>query len=104
VELVSAIRCVLEGKAYLSPELCTIVPELLASFDVERSHGERLTERQVEVVQLLAEGKSLKEAGAVLNLTPRTIAFHKYRIMHNLRLRSDADIVQYALRKHIVFP
>jgi DNA-binding NarL/FixJ family response regulator len=104
VELVSAIRCVLEGKAYLSPELCTTVPELLASFDVDRSCGERLTERQVEVLQLIAEGKSLKEAGAVLNLTPRTIAFHKYRIMRNLHLRNDADIVQYALQKHITFP
>jgi DNA-binding NarL/FixJ family response regulator len=104
VELVSAIRCVLEGKAYISPELCTIVPELLASFDVNRSCGERLTERQVEVLQLLAEGKSLKEAGAVLNLTARTIAFHKYRIMNNLHLRNDADIVQYALRTHVVFP
>ena len=104
VELVSAIRCVLEGKAYLSPELCTTAPELLALLDVDRSSCERLTERQVEVIQLLAEGRSLKEAGAVLNLTARTIAFHKYRIMHNLHLRNHADIVQYALQKHIVLP
>jgi len=63
----------------------------------------QLTERQVEVLQLLAEGRSMREAASVLNLTARTVAFHKYRIMENLHLRNDAEVVQYALRHHVVF-
>ena len=62
-----------------------------------------LTDRQLEVLQLLAEGKSMKEAASVLNLTTRTVAFHKYRLMQNLQLKNDAEVVQYALRRHIIF-
>jgi DNA-binding NarL/FixJ family response regulator len=54
-------------------------------------------------LQLLAEGKSMKEVGAVLNLATRTVAFHKYRLMQNLNLKNDAEVVQYAVRKRITF-
>lgn len=63
----------------------------------------RLTERQVDVLQLLAEGRSMKEVAAELNLTTRTVAFHKYRIMQHLQLRNDAEVVQYAMRHHVIF-
>jgi DNA-binding NarL/FixJ family response regulator len=62
-----------------------------------------LTARQVEVLQLLAKGRSMREAATVLKLTARTVAFHKYRIMENLRLHNDAEVVQYALRHHVLF-
>ena len=107
-DLVSAVEALANHRTFFTARAAEM---LLNGFSMQNSVPDpeahlrnRLTSREREIVQLLAEGKSLKEAGAVLNLTPRTIAFHKYRIMHNLRLRSDADIVQYALRKHIVFP
>jgi DNA-binding NarL/FixJ family response regulator len=62
-----------------------------------------LTDRQREVLQLLAEGKSMKEVAAVLNLTTRTVAFHKYRLMETLHLKNDAEVVQYAIRHRIIF-
>lgn len=102
-ELAKAIHCVMQGKRYLSPSLAVSVPELLAQLDESQSSRYKLTDRQVEVLQLLAEGRSMKEAGAVLNLTTRTIAFHKYRIMESLGLVNDAEVVQYAMRQHIVF-
>ena len=64
--------------------------------------GERLTERQREVLQLLAEGKCMKEVADVLNITTRTVAFHKYRIMEVLNAKSSAELVQYAIRNHLI--
>jgi DNA-binding NarL/FixJ family response regulator len=63
---------------------------------------EKLTERQREVLQLLAEGKVMKEVGAILNMTTRTVAFHKYRIMEVLGAKSSADLVKYAVKNHII--
>jgi DNA-binding CsgD family transcriptional regulator len=63
-----------------------------------------LTVRQREVVQLLAEGKSMKEAASVLNVTPRTVAFHKYRIMDELNLKTTADLIQFAIKSRILVP
>lgn len=62
-----------------------------------------LTPRQRDVLQLLAEGLSMKEIGDALNLATRTVAFHKYRIMETLDLHSNAELVQFAVRKHLVF-
>jgi DNA-binding NarL/FixJ family response regulator len=69
-------------------------------------HGDstlQLTDRQRDVLQLLAEGLSMKQVGAELNLATRTVAFHKYRIMETLALTNDAELVQFAVRKHMVF-
>jgi DNA-binding NarL/FixJ family response regulator len=67
-------------------------------------HGptHELTSRQREVLQLLAEGRSMKEVASFLNLTPRTVAFHKYRMMEQLKVKSTAELVQYAVKHHIV--
>ena len=61
-----------------------------------------LTPRQREVLQLLAEGRSMKEVAAVLNLTPRTVAFHKYQMMEQLKIKSTAELIQYAVKHHFV--
>jgi DNA-binding CsgD family transcriptional regulator len=61
-----------------------------------------LTDRQREIVQLVAEGRSMKEVGGILAITPRTVAFHKYRIMKQLRLRTTAELIQYAIKRHMV--
>jgi DNA-binding NarL/FixJ family response regulator len=102
-ELVRAIQYVVQGKRYLSPSIATSVPELLAQLNELQSSRYKLTDRQIEILQLLAEGRSMKEAAAVLNLTTRTVAFHKYRIMDSLNLHNDAEVVQYAIREHMVF-
>jgi DNA-binding NarL/FixJ family response regulator len=64
--------------------------------------GPRLTERQREVLQLLAEGKLMKEIADQLSMTANTVAFHKYRIMNKLNAKSDTNLVQYAIRNHII--
>ena len=102
-ELTVAVREVLKGRSYLSPAIARdTVDFLLRQGKVLVEEGERLTERQREVLQLLAEGKSMKEVASVLNLTPRTVAFHKYRIMEVLGVKSNAALVQYAVRNHVI--
>jgi DNA-binding NarL/FixJ family response regulator len=61
----------------------------------------KLTQRQREVLQLLAEGRSAKEIATILNISPRTVEFHKYRIMVDLGITSGAELVQYAIRHGI---
>lgn len=102
-ELVVAVREVLKGKSYLSPAIAKDTVDFLLRQDKEIiEEGQRLTERQREVLQLIAEGKSMKEVASVLNLTPRTVAFHKYRIMEVLNAKSNAQLVQYAIRNHLI--
>jgi DNA-binding NarL/FixJ family response regulator len=79
-ELAIAVREVLRGKSYLSPMIARDTVHFLLQQDRKMiEEAERLTERQREVLQLLAEGKCMKEVACVLNLTTRTVAFHKYR-------------------------
>ncbi len=104
-ELVAAVRAVLRGRLYLSSSL----PRETISFLRRQpktllEEDTRLSERQREVLQLLAEGKVMKEVGAILHMTPRTVAFHKYRIMELLNARSGADLIRYAVRNHLVAP
>ena len=66
--------------------------------------GARLTERQRQVLHLLAEGKRMKDVGTILNICPRTVAFHKYRIMKVLHAENDADLVKFAVRNHLIAP
>jgi len=102
-ELAIAVREVLRGKSYLSPMIAKDTVDFLLRQDKHLvEEGERLTERQREVLQLLAEGKCMKEVASVLNLTIRTVAFHKYRIMEVLNVKSNAALVQYAIRHHLI--
>ncbi len=102
-ELTVAVREVLKGKSYLSPTIAKDTVDFLLRQDKELiEEGQRLTERQREVLQLIAEGKSMKEVANVLNLTTRTVAFHKYRIMEVLHAKSNAELVQYAIRNHVI--
>lgn len=102
-EMVTAVREVLQGRSYMSRTLCKDEVTYLRRKEKELvEEDERLTERQREVLQLLAEGKVMKEIGGILNMTPRTVAFHKYRMMEALGARSNAELVRYAVRHHIV--
>jgi DNA-binding NarL/FixJ family response regulator len=100
-ELLTAIREVMQGRSYVTPLITEgLVGSLMHGDD--RTPGHELTPRQREVLQLLAEGRSMKEVGSLLNLTPRTVAFHKYRMMEQLKVKSTAELVQYAVKHHIV--
>jgi DNA-binding NarL/FixJ family response regulator len=102
-ELAIAVREVLKGKSYLSPVIAKDTVDFILRQGKELiEEGKRLTERQREVLQLLAEGKSMKEVANVLSLTTRTVAFHKYRIMELLNAKSNAQLVQYAIRNHVI--
>jgi DNA-binding NarL/FixJ family response regulator len=102
-ELVTAIRDVLRGKSYMSSALSKDAVDCFRWQGKEFvEKAERLTKRQREVLQLLAEGKVMKEVGGILNMSTRTVAFHKYRIMEALGAKSNAELVRYAVRSHMV--
>ena len=102
-EMVVAVREVLRGKSYLSRALSRDTIDFLRRQDKGLvKEDERLTERQREVLQLLAEGKVMKEVGDILHMTTRTVAYHKYRMMEVLGAKSNAELVKYAVRSHIV--
>lgn len=101
-ELLTAIHSALRGRTYITPMLAG---ELL-QYHKTRPKGEtdqfdRLTPRQREVLQLLVEGRSAKEVATILNISTRTVEFHKYAIMENFGLKSTADLVRFALEHGI---
>jgi DNA-binding NarL/FixJ family response regulator len=100
-ELTTAIREVMQGRSYVTPLMTQGLVGSLLTHD-DRKPSEELTPRQREVLQLLAEGRSMKEVASVLSLTPRTVAFHKYRMMEQLKVKSTAELIQYAVKHHIV--
>jgi DNA-binding NarL/FixJ family response regulator len=101
-ELTTAIREALRGRTYVSP--------LIAGGMLDQASGSQgndsreLSPREREVLQLLAEGKSMKEVAAVLDISPRTVEFHKYRLMELLGVRTNAELVQYAIRHGLIAP
>jgi len=98
-ELGTAIREVMKRRSYVTP----LVAEGLVGSMLEGGDGRpALTIRQREIVQLVAEGRSMKEVASILNIAPRTVAFHKYRIMEQLRIRTTAGLIQFAIKNHIV--
>ncbi len=100
-ELIKAIRDVLKGKSYVTKFMTQkLVDQFVRDPRVGRVKG--LTPRQREVLQLLAEGRTMKEVADVLNVTARTVAFHKYRIMEEFGLKSNSDLVLLAIREHVI--
>ncbi len=99
-ELLTAIREVMQGRSYITPLVTEGLVDALLSDKQASAH--QLTDRQREVLQLLAEGRSMKEVASLVNVTPRTVAFHKYQMMKQLKVTSTAELIQYAVRNHIV--
>ena len=96
-ELFTAIQEVMRGGTYVTP-LVTV-----GAVERDRETGsQKLTTRQREVLQLLAEGHSMKEAASLLDVTPRTVAFHKYRIMEELGIENNAELFQFAIKNGLV--
>jgi DNA-binding NarL/FixJ family response regulator len=101
-ELVVAVRRVLRGESYLSPLITRETFDVLLRSESAGPHGKRISLRQSEVLQLLAEGKCMKEVAYILHVKPGTVAFHKYRIMGMLGIRSNAELIEYAIKHHLV--
>ncbi len=101
-ELLHAMQLALRGKTYVTPQIARGMQESFIRNPQGLSQSRSLTTRQREVVQLLATGKSMKEAASVLNVAPRTVAFHKYRIMQGLGFKTNADLIQFAMKSKIV--
>ena len=101
-ELRSAIRTVHEGGTYVTPLIALELGDLLDADQASDSLAVVLTPREREVLQLLAEGRSVKEIAAVLDISPRTVEFHKYNVMEKLGLRTTAELTQYAIKHGIV--
>jgi len=100
-ELVRAIRRALRSESYLSSAITKETVDFLLRSGSSYKEEKRITPRQSEILQLLAEGMSMKEIANVLNLKPGTVAFHKYKMMETLGLKSNAELLQYAIRDHI---
>src|SRR5262249_51777016 len=101
-ELFQAIQEVSQGRSYVTP-LATqgLVDNFLHEPEPAKKAGE-LSPRQREVLQLLAEGHTMKEIARILQITPRTVAFHKYTMMAQLGIKSSAELVQYAIKQRVV--
>jgi DNA-binding NarL/FixJ family response regulator len=100
-----ALDTVVRGRVYLSPSLPTDIITVLAEAahkTVVSEDGFKLTRRQREVLQLIAEGKTMKEVAVILGISTRTCESYKYDLMHSLGIRSTAELVQYAIRIGII--
>jgi DNA-binding NarL/FixJ family response regulator len=101
-ELLTAIQQVTQHRSYVTPLVTQGMVGSLMHGGREGKDRHELTPRQREVVQLLAEGRSMKQVAAILNIAPRTVAFHKYRLMEQINVTTNAELIQYALKHHIV--
>jgi DNA-binding NarL/FixJ family response regulator len=101
-ELMDAIEKVLKGGSYVTPSAADGQANISLREPKARDHVAEPTPRQREVIQLLAEGRSMKEVASLLQITKRTVAAHKYAVMDLLQLKSNADLVQYAIRRRII--
>lgn len=100
-ELLQAIETVAGGETYITP---LVTGEVLDDLISGKTQGqlEQLTVRQREILQLIAEGHTMKETARILSLAPRTVAFHKYRIMENLGIDNSAELVRYAYKSGLL--
>ncbi len=102
-ELITAIKEAMKGQTYVTP---LIAGDLIRNYQgrgsPEKDILKKISPRQQEILQLLAEGKSAKEVASILDLSTRTVEFHKYRMMQQLNIKTSAELVQYAVRHGII--
>jgi len=103
-ELTTAIREALRGRSYVSPAIARGMVDEVSTPQGGPITLRELSAREREVLQLLAEGKSMKEVAALLDISPRTVEFHKYRIMELLRVKTNAELVQQAIKLGLIAP
>ena len=98
-ELLLAVRKVQQGASYLSPLIAKETVTYLLNQGESFSKEKHITKRQSEILQLLAEGMSMKEVANVMDIKPGTVAFHKYRMMETLNFKTNAELLQYAIKR-----
>jgi len=102
-ELVNAIHETVKGRTYITPFIAgKLIQTYKKGNHIKEGLKAELTARQTQVLQLLAEGYSAKRTAAIMSISPRTVEFHKYRIMENLKLNTNAELIQFAIKHGIV--
>ena len=101
-ELLKAVQEVLRGNSYLTPRISERLRQEFIKDPRADRPAKHLTMRQREVLQLLAEGRPMKEVADILQITPRTVAFHKYRTMETFSLKSNAELIRFVIREGIL--
>ncbi len=100
-ELLLAIRRVNQGASYLSSLMVKETVNYLLNQGDSYKAEKQITKRQSEILQLLAEGMSMKEVANVIDIKPGTVAFHKYRMMETLNVKTNAELLEYAIKRHM---
>ena len=101
-ELLQVIRNVLKGRFYMAPEIRRVMSDIFVRDPKAVNRPQHLTNRQREVLQMLAEGRSLREIAGTLRISYRTVRYHKVRIMEELGMSKNAELVKYALKHGII--
>jgi DNA-binding NarL/FixJ family response regulator len=103
-ELLQAVHNAVRGTSYVTPQISHAMEERFIRDPRSISHSKQLSDRQREVLQMLAEGQSMKEIAYILQISSRTVRFHKYKIMEELGIKTNAELVQYAIKHSIISP
>jgi DNA-binding NarL/FixJ family response regulator len=102
-ELIRAIREVLKGRTYVTPLIASdLISVLLGADRRPQKDGKKITPRQREILQLIAEGRTMKEIASLLKISARTVEAHKYEMMQTLGVQTTAELIQYAVKIGIV--
>ena len=101
-ELLQALRDALRGRSYVAPEIRRAMNEIFVRDPKAVERPQHLTDRQREVLQMLAEGRSLREIASLLQISYRTVRFHKVRIMEELGISKNAELVKYAMKHGMI--
>ena len=101
-EMLTAMRKVVQGESYLSPLIARETVTFLLNRTKDKAPDKSITKRQVEILQLLVEGNSMKQVAAALDLKPGTVAFHKYRMMEALGVKTNAELLEYAIKRQMI--
>jgi len=101
-ELLQALRDALRGRSYVAPEIRRAMNEIFVRDPKAVERPQHLTDRQREVLQMLAEGRSLREIASMLQISYRTVRFHKVRIMEELGISKNAELVKYAMKHGMI--
>jgi DNA-binding NarL/FixJ family response regulator len=101
-DLLQAVHNVMRGTSYVTPQIGRAMEEMFIRDPMSLNRPKVLTDRQREVMQMFAEGQSMKEIAYILQISRRTVRFHKYKIMEELGIRTNSELVQYAIKHSII--
>ena len=103
-ELLQAVHNVMRGTSYVTPQISHAMEEMFIRDPRSLNRPKVLTDRQREVLQMLAEGQSMKEIAYTLQISRRTVRFHKYKIMEELGIKTNSELVHYAIKHSVISP